>query len=214
MKHKYMYISWEEAVELSLKLGSKILESSYRPDSIIAISRGGLIPARIISDLLNIDRVFSLKASLWGIGGKKYDDVVIYSMYLPIKGDNTLIVDDVVDTGATLHKITKYVGKFEPKTIKTAVLHIKPSAKYIPDYYVKKLNNWIWIIYPWTMYETIYSIIYNKVGCRDSLELGEKEIVDLFYQETGIRLDEKYIKFLNDSKINYIKYLCSGQEEP
>jgi len=209
-----MYVSWEEAVILSLKLGSKILKSGYRPDSIIAISRGGLVPARVISDLLNIERVFSLKASLWGIGGKKYDDVVIYSMYLPIKGDNTLIVDDVVDTGSTLHKITKYIEKFNPESIKTAVLHLKPSAKYVPDYYSMKLGNWIWIIYPWTVYETIYSIIYNKIGCRDGLELDEKEIMDLFYQETGIKLDEKYIKFLSDSKINYIKYLCSSQEGP
>lgn len=43
--------SWDYIENLSFKLFMKIKESSFRPDLIAGISRGGLVPARIISDL-------------------------------------------------------------------------------------------------------------------------------------------------------------------
>jgi len=66
---KYVYISWGEAIKLTFELAEKLLMSKYLPNSIVAISRGGLIPARILSDVINVDEVYSIKASLWGVAG-------------------------------------------------------------------------------------------------------------------------------------------------
>ena len=50
---------------------------------------------------------------------------------------DTLIVDDICDSGQTLSKYTQ----------DTAVLHLKPHSKVTPTYYVKKTKDWI--VYPW-----------------------------------------------------------------
>ena len=92
MPGKFLYVTWPDAIALSLKLASIIEQDNYRPNAIVAISRGGLVPARIISDALNIEEVYSIKASLWGIFGKKYKDVQIKDTYLPIKGKEKVVV--------------------------------------------------------------------------------------------------------------------------
>jgi len=52
----------------------------------------------------------------------------------------TLIVDDIADTGLTL---TSY------KNFKIATVYYKPRSKIKPDYYVREVNNSDWIVFPW-----------------------------------------------------------------
>lgn len=205
---KYMYISWANAVKLSLKLASIISLNGYRPDAIIAISRGGLVPARIVSDALNIEEVYSVKASLWGITGRKYRDVHIAETYLPIKRKKILIIDDVVDSGKTIKRVVKYIKKYDPSDIATGVLHVKPTAKYMPDYFSEKLEKWIWIIYPWTIYETIFSIVFKETQCRIA-QLSDEEILDYFSKETAVDIENYFKEFINVTRIPYINTLCS-----
>ncbi len=207
---RYVYISWGEAINMSYKLTSKILESNYVPDTIVAISRGGLIPARIISDVINVSDVHSIKASLWGVGGRISDDVLLYNVELPIRGKKVLVVDDIVDSGLTLTRIVEYVKTFGPEDLKTAVLHIKPSSKYIPNYYVSRLEEWLWVIYPWTIHEVIYSIIYKHYGC-DSTSFNINTIINEFSRLTGVNVDELDRRSLNIAKHLYLDVLC-GEE--
>ena len=51
-KQGYKILSWTQNYEYLIKLANKVNESGFKPEVIVGISRGGLIPSRIISDLL------------------------------------------------------------------------------------------------------------------------------------------------------------------
>ncbi|MEM2757559.1 MAG: phosphoribosyltransferase [Sulfolobales archaeon] len=185
----------------------KVAESSYLPEAIVAVSRGGLVPARIVSDLMNIDEVHSIKASLWGVGGRVSNEVLLYNVELPVKNKKVLIVDDVVDSGLTLNKIVGYIREFGPADVRTAVLHIKPSSKYLPNYYVSKLDEWLWIIYPWTFYEVMYAILYKHYGCKVR-HLDVDVLVKEFGNVTGVELISYSQELVEVARKHYLDTLC------
>lgn len=160
---KIKNLSWIEAIRMCYLLAEKIVNSGLVFDTIIAISRGGLVPARIISDVLGIDELYTLRSKLWGIGGMIYKEPVV-RVYerMNLSGRKVLIVDEVVDTGATMVRVREIIERYDPAMIKTAVIHCKPTTKYIPDYYVEKLSEWVWILYPWSLFESLYGLAVKR----------------------------------------------------
>jgi uncharacterized protein len=109
-----MYLSWDDINVLVEDLCNTIATSGVQVKSITGIKRGGLIPAVMVSHKLNIP-------------------------YVDRINKNTLVVDDICDTGETLKKsIAMY----------TATLHYKPTAGFTPDFYAKEVGT-EWIVYPW-----------------------------------------------------------------
>lgn len=111
---KKVYLNWGDIDLLVENLCRIITASGKQIKSVTGIERGGLIPAVMISHRLNIPYV-----------GKINKD--------------TLIVDDICDTGETLkNSIALY----------TATLHYKPTSSFTPDFYAKEVGQ-DWIVYPW-----------------------------------------------------------------
>ncbi|MEM0361135.1 MAG: phosphoribosyltransferase family protein [Sulfolobales archaeon] len=206
---RYVYVSWGEAVGMSYRLAGVVVGSGYVPDVLVAVSRGGLVPARIVSDVVGVDDVYSIKASLWGVGGKVFDDVLLHRVELPVGGRKVLVVDDVVDSGSTLTKVVEYVKLFKPADVRTAVIHVKPTSKYLPDYYVSKLDVWVWVIYPWTLHEVIYSTLYKQYGCR-LISFDAESIINEFKKLTELTVSEVTPESLNAAKQRYLSKLCSN----
>jgi len=158
-----LYVSWNEAIRLCYELAEKILKSNNDFDAIVAISRGGLIPARIVSDTLGIYDLYVIDSRFWGIGGTIYPEPLMnVPQTLNVNDKNVLIVDEVVDTGKTMCKTIEVLKKFGAKEIKTATLHYKVRSIIVPDFYVKKLEKWVWIFYPWSLCETLYSLAKSR----------------------------------------------------
>ncbi|RLG82866.1 MAG: phosphoribosyltransferase, partial [Thermoprotei archaeon] len=98
-----VYVSWDEAVELCYKLAMEIASSGFRPDAIVAVLRGGVVPALIVSDVLGVDRFYAVRARHWGIAEEVYETPLVEQ--LPqgkLEGARVLVVDEVADTGKTL----------------------------------------------------------------------------------------------------------------
>ena len=111
-----IYLSWDDVNNLVDKLCEKIITEQPNIDSIFGLKRGGLIPAVMVSHKLNLP----------------WSDV----MY-----PNTLVIDDICDTGVTLKNS---IG------CNTAVLHYKPHTScYRPNIYATIHEGDEWIIYPW-----------------------------------------------------------------
>ena len=109
-----VYLSWDDINILVEDLCQTIASSGADIKSITGIQRGGLIPAVMISHKLHIPFVSRINK-------------------------DTLVVDDICDTGETLKKsIAMY----------TATLHYKPTAGFTPDFYAKEVGS-DWIVYPW-----------------------------------------------------------------
>ena len=93
MKHK-VYITWKEIDTLVTILIHKVLDKLPEIDSVTGIARGGLIPAVMLSHKLGVP-------------------------YTQAVGPNTLVVDDICDSGVTLK---------DAPGVYTATLHHKSSA--------------------------------------------------------------------------------------
>jgi len=132
-----------------------ILQLKHQPiDLIVAITKGGLIPAVILAHryskpphiiTLQLQETSSTQA---GYQAKKVKLISPLNTY-PIKGKHIIIVDDVSDTGSTLKQAIALVKQHQPKTLKTATLHYKPRTTTKPNIFAKKIDNHIWIVYPW-----------------------------------------------------------------
>jgi hypoxanthine phosphoribosyltransferase len=109
-----VYLSWDDINILVEDLCQTIASSGVQIKSITGIQRGGLIPAVMISHKLHIPYVSRINK-------------------------DTLVVDDICDTGETLKNT---IGMY------TATLHYKPTAIFTPDFYSKEVGT-EWIVYPW-----------------------------------------------------------------
>ncbi|MCX9010188.1 MAG: phosphoribosyltransferase [Candidatus Methanoperedens sp.] len=154
-------VSWDEAHLLAKDLARKVKRSGYKPDLIIGIARGGLVPARIMCDYLLQKDLASIKIEHWGIAATRGKAKIKYALPagLDISGKRILVVDDVADTGESYAVVMDYINGLSPAEIRTAALHYKTNSTFIPDYWSEKQDAWKWIIYPWAVYEDLFEFI-------------------------------------------------------
>ncbi|MEE8354683.1 MAG: phosphoribosyltransferase [Candidatus Bathyarchaeia archaeon] len=154
---KLLHTSWEDVERLSEKLAQKIMESEFQPDLIVAISRGGFDPARILCDRLGIRRLASVQVEFYsGVQDTAEKPRIVYPLNADVRGKRVLLVDDVSDTGDSLMLAKEHVLAGSPGDLKVATLHIKPWTSLRPDYHASETE--AWIVYPWEPVESIRSI--------------------------------------------------------
>jgi len=147
---EFLRISWEEGARLCEQLVHKT--GGYRPDVLIGVSRGGLVPLRIFSDVLGIKTIGVLGIQFYKkIGETSGSPEITHDMPLNIKGKKVLIIDDVADTGKSLLAAKEYIERKGASEIRTATLHFKPTSALKPDYFVGTTT--AWVVYPWERHE-------------------------------------------------------------
>tara|TARA_Y100000310_G_C20444842_1_gene697853 strand:- start:349 stop:813 length:465 start_codon:yes stop_codon:yes gene_type:complete len=130
----------------------KVVESNPKIDTIIALARGGLVPARIMAETIKPKHFYVMGLKLYN-GDSKGDEVNLYQD-LPKdaafdRHDHILVVDDVSDGGTTLSFAR---GRIFVQTggahIWTACPYIKTGTKAVPTYYSKEMDSDKWIVFP------------------------------------------------------------------
>ena len=149
-------ISWAEVYRLSSQLARQVTDAAFRPDVVIAIARGGYVPARLICDFLDIYNLTSVRITHYTAGSSKEEAARLSSpLCMEIKGLRVLLVDDITDTGDTIEVALRHLREFGPAELKVGVLQHKKQSLLKPDFYAKTLRKWRWIIYPWAVVEDI-----------------------------------------------------------
>ncbi len=178
--------SWKRVARDSKTLSGLIKTSGYDPNIVVAICRGGLVPARLVCDFLHIKDLTTIKVEHWGIVAAPTEKAIIkFPLYVDIKDKWVLLVDDITDTGDTLSVSLEHLKKFKPKEIRTAVLIHKISSDFLPDYYVRKITQWRWVIFPWHVWEDLTNLIKNikatGIFCEESIrcELKSKYNIEV-----------------------------------
>jgi hypothetical protein len=142
-----------------------MIRGSFSPDIVIAIGRGGFVPARIVCDSLMLSSLTSIRVEHWGVAAHSLESAIIrYPLSAPIGGMDVLVVDDVTDTGKTLEVAVQYLQEQSPKSIRTAVLHHKTCSAFVPDYHVVLEKSWRWIVYPWALHEDLTGFCESVMG--------------------------------------------------
>ena len=202
-------VSWSEIVEWSKGLAEKIRESSWKPDVIVAVARGGYVPARLLCDFLGVENLLSIQSQHWTEAAKAAEKALIKFGYkIDLSGHKVLLVDDIVDTGDTLLLARDFIlENWRPSELKIAALQwISPVAKFKPDYYYIEVKEWIWFQYPWTRVEDVSQFITRIFREESSKKIWSKrEIIDRFYEWYNIMPEEFYfdeaLRILVEKKI-------------
>ncbi len=174
-------ISWSEVERLCQRLAGLIRGSGYCPDLVIAIGRGGYVPARLICDLLHIMGLTSIKIEHYLSGANRQEQAIVrYPLKADIRGLRVLVVDDVNDTGDTLEAAIQHLQTFQPAEIRTAVMHHKAVTRFDADYYAGEIIKWRWLIYPWAVNEDVSAFLQRLVPAPESLEDAQRLLAQRF----------------------------------
>ncbi|MDD2659533.1 MAG: phosphoribosyltransferase [Methylococcales bacterium] len=154
------FITWEEVYSLCHQLAQQLRKANFRIDVIVAIARGGYMPARLLSDMLGIHDLDCFKIEHYQGAYKQQEAVVKYPLNADINGRNVLLLDDVCDSGDTFEVGIGHIRHCGAvNELRTAVLHLKTVSRYVPDFYVEEVREWRWLIYPWAVNEDLSSMI-------------------------------------------------------
>jgi hypoxanthine phosphoribosyltransferase len=143
---KFRYISWADYGKLSASLVEHLQSPALRFDLVIGVARGGIPLAMVVSDQLDVKIDIINVKSYEGIAERERPRI-ISTLTESVKGKRILLIDDLVDEGATMGTVVKYLRKEKPRELKTAVLFKKPWSKFEPDFYLETLDEWI--VFPW-----------------------------------------------------------------
>ena len=165
--------SWDYLHNSCKIIARKMKADKFRPDVVIALSRGGFVPARTICDMLIIKDLVSIKVDHWGITASMDGKASIrYPLKVDLTGKKILIVDDITDSGESMIVSIDFLKSLNPKEIKTAAaLHIKTS-KFKPDYYGEEID-WKWVIFPWNYVEVMCNIMPKVLDAKKSKGIEE-----------------------------------------
>jgi hypoxanthine phosphoribosyltransferase len=149
--------TWNQIHNMINNLSEKILLDKFTPDIIISITRGGWIPARVLSDLLEINNLATIRIEFYlDVGKTRKKPILTHRIQIPITGKKILLVDDIADSGESLLLAKNYIQKKQVSELRVATIYKKPQSKTQPDYYEKTTRKWI--IFPWEIKETSRNI--------------------------------------------------------
>lgn len=184
-------ISWQQVQRSARQVAYQIHQSSYQADIIIAIGRGGYVPARLLADYLDMMALTSIKIEHYQRGADKQSAAMIkYPVCHDIAGQKVLLVDDVSDSGDTYQLALEHLQGFRPAEIKTAALDYKAGSSYRPDYYANLITDWRWLTYPWAVMEDIAGFM-QRSNLSDN---STAEIIEGLKRGYGIDVTEEIVE--------------------
>ena len=181
-KLKFETVDWEQVYGLLLELADKIKEMGFKPDVIVGVSRGGWLPARVLSDLLDNPTLANIRVGFYVDVYKTVSEPVItQQVSVSVKDIQVLVVDDITDTGKSLKLVWENLMT-EAKDVKSVTLYHKAWSCFTPDLYARETD--AWIIFPWEYYETVKKVGSRLVDEGKSLNAVKNTLVDMGLKET------------------------------
>ena len=131
-------MNWKTLTNEVEALAEKI---SSKPDIVIGITRGGLVPARLLSTFLEVKKMHCVSVV-------KSDEKrsVVTEITENISGKKVLLVEDMLETGRSLEVAKKYLEE-KGANVKTACLYIVPITENKPDHYLREVDSVL--EFPW-----------------------------------------------------------------
>lgn len=138
-----IYVSWEDFQAHAKLLASKIRSSGTDFNRIVAVSRGGLLPAGLLAYDLDIRNCETVNMSSYDGNRMRSDAEIELSAALSGIDARTLIVDDLSDSGRTF----RILRKIYPQAV-FACVYCKEKGKNAADVFAVEMPD-EWIVFPW-----------------------------------------------------------------
>lgn len=137
-------LSWAD-IQRDTRILADMLAELPPFTGIVAVTRGGLVPAAILARELNIQLVETVGVSTYDDRDIREPQVIkALAGALVGDGDGWLVVDDLVDTGATLQVLRAMLPKAHFATI-----YAKPQGQPLVDSFATVFAQTTWISFPW-----------------------------------------------------------------
>lgn len=145
-------VGWPEIEEGCRALAQRVRQAGFEPDILAVIMRGGAIVGRLYQ------KYSGSEALLHTFGIRAYRapgdmrKAVVYQYPNKVEdfhGRKVLIIDDIADSGTTLELARTWAREAHASEVKTLTLHYKAKASETPDFWHTKVDNDVWIDYPW-----------------------------------------------------------------
>lgn len=141
-RYKRSYpISWEQLHRDAKALSWRLHDRQDEWKGIVAVTRGGLVPAAVIARELDIHLIDTV--CITSYDWKDQGRIQVLKS-VESSGEGLLIVDDLVDTGSTAREVRKMLPKAYFATI-----YAKPAGKPLVDAYITEVSQDTWILFPW-----------------------------------------------------------------
>jgi xanthine phosphoribosyltransferase len=136
-------VSWEEIHRDARALAWRVAGGGpYR--GIIAVARGGLVPAALVARELDIRFIDTICIASYHDAAHHAGGPVQVLKAIAGDGAGFLIIDDLVDTGETARAVRDMLPKAH-----FATLYAKPAGRPMVDTFVTEVSQDTWIVFPW-----------------------------------------------------------------
>ncbi len=143
---KRFLVSWDQFHRDSKALAWRLVEKAETWKGIIAVTRGGLIPAGIIARELEIQMIETIGISSYDDQTQRQARIIkgIDEKVVPDGGSGWLVIDDLVDSGNTAKTLRQMLPRAHLATV-----YAKPAGEPLVDTYVTWVSQDTWIYFPW-----------------------------------------------------------------
>ncbi|UFU03137.1 phosphoribosyltransferase [Ruania suaedae] len=146
-------LPWSRFGEAARELARTVADSGWMPDLVIAVARGGLVPAGAVAYALDVKAMGTMNVEFYtGVDQTLGEPLVLPPLLdtSALAGARVLVVDDVADSGRTLELVMQRLraGERPPAQARSAVLYTKPRSVIEPDYTWHRTERWI--SFPWS----------------------------------------------------------------
>ncbi|MDJ1112997.1 phosphoribosyltransferase [Microbacterium dauci] len=148
-------LTWDGFGQATRDLARSIVADGFMPDVVVAIARGGLLPAGAIAYGLGVKSCGALNVEFYTGIGTVLDAPELLPPdldlgYLP--GKRVLLVDDVADSGRTLALAVRMLEE-AAADVRSVCIYTKPGSVATPDYSWRETD--LWINFPWSFQGTV-----------------------------------------------------------
>lgn len=156
-------LTWQEFGDGIRELAQQIVDSGWVPDLVVAVARGGLLPAGALAYAMGLKAIGTMNVEFYtDIAETLPEPVLIPPLMDPssLEGKKVLVVDDVADSGKTLALVMKMIreqgvpgldGKTPAARVseaRSACIYHKSRSIMTPNYVWKHTD--AWINFPWS----------------------------------------------------------------
>lgn len=143
-------LTWDAFGHAVRDVARTIVASAWQPDVVVAIARGGLVPAGALAYALETKAMGTLNVEFYRGVGETLPDPVVLPPALDtseLTGLKVLVVDDVADSGRTLLLVLDLLRQHRAD-VRSAVIYTKPTSIVQPSYTWRETSSWI--MFPWS----------------------------------------------------------------
>ncbi|EEH64435.1 phosphoribosyl transferase domain protein [Gleimia coleocanis DSM 15436] len=153
-------LDWPTFGQAMRDVTQEIVNTGWVPDLIVAIARGGLLPAGAISYAMGVKAIGTMNVEFYTDVHETLPEPVLLPPLMDVsalEGKKVLVVDDVADSGKTLKMVMELIaekglsldgGASVKVDAKCAVIYKKPQSVIDPDFTWKETD--LWINFPWS----------------------------------------------------------------